>query len=291
MATGLNASDALASTGEPLTRNLESKLATLFPDGQVPDDFRKQVAGLGSLRKEYAFSWSQGGVRLIGGYVFVLLGVFFLLAMLRAWIWDKDAQQTPLREVLIQLGFISGVLGMGVYLLVNTMGQTKSRAFLCDEGVVFSDGKTAGVARWDDIVSVTDAQSFFFFEAHAIWPRRRLTLTDRNGGTATFTEAYTNVLELGNAIVEEVTRRQVPRMRERIQTGATVEFGRLALSSAGVSMDGQLLPWAEVASIKPGIYIEKLGRQWLTWGHVAEASVPNAAAFLQLAETFFKQGK
>jgi hypothetical protein len=257
----------------------------LFPEGRIPDDFRNDVAALGPVRQEYRFTWAQGGVRIVSGFIFLFLGLFFLFAMVRGWALNFEM---PLPTVLTCLGFIAGVLGMGLYPLQNVIGRTNSHAFLCEEGLAYSDGKVARVARWDDIASVRDCQSFFFVEGHPIWPRRRITITDRNGGTAMFTEAYSNIIELGNAIVNEVTRRQVPRILDRIRAGETVEFGRLALSSAGVTMDGQLLPWAEVASVKPGIYIEKIGRQWLTWGHISESLVPNAQAFLQLAETFLK---
>jgi hypothetical protein len=89
---------------------------------------------------------------------------------------------------------------------------------------------------------------------------------------------------LCQVVQEETFRLMWPKVWARFIDGSRVKFGDLALSLAGISRDGDLLPWYELedALVQNGKLVIRARRMHKPWLEVALHNLPNPHVFAAL---------
>jgi hypothetical protein len=97
---------------------------------------------------------------------------------------------------------------------------------------------------------------------------------------------------LGETIAAAISETRVHAGRAALGRGQRIDFGEIALEPAGISVDGQLLPWGDVAEIdvaKGKLRIHRRGGLF-SWSRSAVPEIPDVDALLVLAEEARRAG-
>jgi hypothetical protein len=259
---------------------------------QLPANFAEEARNLGAFVEH--FRTSVGAWRYIGVIPFVGLGVLGLLGP--ALVLPKQAGVADaVAFLLIGSAFIGAAVA--IYLYVRWL--RRMQAWLFADGLVAATASRTVAWRWDQLALIrqkivtqiaggTSALEAVISSAlqDAIAPSGGwivLTLQSTDG-----TQIRLSGLQHANRLVEAIARETLPWLlppaRARYDSGATVFFSRLGLSSQGLHDGADVLPWGEVQDVKladTSVTITKKGK-WLSWSKVPLAGIANVHVFFAL---------
>lgn len=244
----------------------------------VPVDALARARHLGAHRETYR-------PRTLHRVTAVLCGLGGTLCLLAAL--------ALVRVGLWPVGLACAALGVCLlYRLARTPGfagrQAGKRVDVYANGFIQSDASGPRVAlRWDSIDSVCQRITRNYPNGISTGTTYIYTITSHDGTTVRLTQFYVGIAALGETIVREVTRVQLPRAMAAIQRGETVTFGELALNARGITCTGRSqVPWAQVDRVQVNrgyVSLRQAGR-WQSWSRGQASQIPNLFVFLTLAD-------
>jgi len=184
----------------------------------------------------------------------------------------------PPRELMMIGGsafvLMSAVLG-GLTLSVRNLTY-----MVFPEALVEMRGGRNRIFRWDEITEV--------FEDPRGTTRYRIVVRGRRKSIASIVQ---NHQALGETIATTVTRRLLPPALRTFETGGTVAFGRLSVSSDLLTFKHNQLAWSQIGTMamkyNPQMKSTRLevrvDGQFLPWCSVAVRNIPNLRVFVELA--------
>ncbi|EFH87461.1 DUF6585 family protein [Ktedonobacter racemifer] len=164
---------------------------------------------------------------------------------------------------------------------VNAIRTNNHKAFLYQGGFIYTSGSQLNVIRWDRVEAVwmKVVRTSRYGSA-----RHTYTIKSPDGSQVVISSHLKKVKELGDVIMNEVTRRHLPLARQAYASGVPVSFGDLSVSLQGIGFRDKLLPWPEVKDVKlvnGSVQVKKQGSM-LSWATIDVAKVSNLPILLQL---------
>jgi hypothetical protein len=242
-----------------------SEIAPGYPEN-LPQDIVALAAqaGLGGHRATYVPKRLGPGMLslsavmiVIGLFLFVLPGIYFLMIMLRAPNFSRTAATT--------------------------------RLHLFEYGLVVVHAPGVGEAfRWDSMsvlqqITNRNGQLYYLY-----------TLARQDGSTVKLTGSYAHPHQWGSTIQQEITRAQLPAALAMGKRGEAVVFGDLVLSPDGLATAKRgMVSWHEIQDIKVNngwVFIKRAGKL-TSWSNTPVAKIPNFFLFLALAEQYYGRNR
>ena len=263
------------------TASMEWALQRVFPHGLPPAvaELGSPVAGYGASSFKIVFLFIVGSA--------TLLFSAFLFAIVFAGPGPGGFAGAVRGGQLGGLGTLA--LGFGFYFLLTARKQLTSSAFLFADGIVEMQGQVLSVIRWDDIESMYDSLEPSWFDFIGLRQGFRL---EWHGRMIEFTDAYSQIEEIREAVRLAVAQRQLPLVIQCVNAGEAYRFGTLALNSKALIVESQPLAWAKVASVEVAMvrgnlpstidigHSDKRG----VWKSIPYGTVPNVHVFLAVAK-------
>ena len=235
-----------------------------------------EIESLGAVVAEYTPKRGYSKVNVITGYVVGVVGVALIIGGIVLMLQNQQWFCVPLAGVLAAvMGIVSYRMGVG---------QRGLLVVVYADGVSRTQGSKTAVFRWDEIDEVRRRM--------ITSGRGRATgfiyqISDANGGEAKFdTNNLPRGRDLGQKIVLEVTRRQLPKAQAAYEKGETLDFGRFSLSKDGLISRKKTLAWSDVESVDlrgARIEVKEKGRR-LNWASVGADQVVNYGLFLAMSK-------
>lgn len=179
------------------------------------------------------------------------------------------------------------LLALSAYSIYYLVANYNVKAYVFTEGLVRAKGSKIDVMRWEHVEAVWQKIVKHRYRGLiTLYTSYTYTVRRSDGAQFKFTSALKDAKQLGEAIQQEVTRRQLPKAMAAYDSGSPVNFGTLTVSSQGISKGARLLSWNQVGKVD-------FRRGWLNihiQGNLLAAirtqasSIPNLDVFLQLVE-------
>ncbi len=149
--------------------------------------------------------------------------------------------------------------------------------FVCDEGFIFSTGKSTEAFRWDQIEGVWQELKAYSKYGMRTGVTHKYTVRRTNGAQVEFDDRFVEVETLAETIMSEVKERMLPRLIAAFQAGETLHFGPVNLNMQGVSNGKERLPWEEIRGIstEDGHFRVRKEGKLITWAAIEVAKIPN----------------
>jgi hypothetical protein len=242
-----------------------------YPALLVPPEIAQQVATyqLGMLAQAYKANL----VKLL-----FFAGIVLLLTLI-----DIPAAMADHSGILVLL-ILLAASAYAIYYLVTNYNL---KAYVFSEGLVRAKGSQVDVMRWEHVEAVWERVVKYRYRGLIpLYTTYNYTVRRSDGAQFKFTSSLKSNKLLGEAIQQEVTRRQLPQAIAAYDSGVPVNFGTLSVSTQGISKAGVLVPWNQVGQVnfrRGWLIVHKQG-SLLAGSRTRASSVPNLQVFLQLVE-------
>lgn len=224
----------------------------------------------------------RGGIggRIGTGIIGAIMLIMGLLAV-AAPLYLQDSPRLMVLGIFVGVGFIAGAL----YFFWTIWRMRGAHAQLFEQGFIISLGGKTISARWDDIVSVT--QQITRVDSNGI-PAATVysySLLLANGKKVHFNNTFKNVPTLGETIQRMSANVLLPRAIASYQSGASIPFGKISISQAGVSNGKETVPWSNIKhlAVQNGALNIRRTDKRLAWVNTPTAKTPNLYVLLELA--------
>lgn len=264
---------------------------------QIPDDIARMAheQHLGSPQLSHSVVRLNRGWRWVLPIFFLSLLFDALVVFIVIIIGMNYPAGTPLL-LPIMLSF-AGIfyLELIIGLIVASLKIKICSVYTCDGGFVLKQSATKfRVVRWDEIDTIWQASA-----------RHPLTFYMRNGNlytirchdgyTLTISELSKYTETLNKTFEQQFTRRRLPFHFADYQAGQMLNFGPLSMNREGVSVQGQMLAWEQVADISlikgRHLVIYKVGERPEVWLKLPAFKIPNLSILLALFKRIRGQGE
>jgi hypothetical protein len=259
----------------------ESDLADESPDKA------QKGRKLGPAIATFVGSSGHLAMQVFGLSLLLLFGLFLLILAIGAFVGGPGVslgERVLIGLLLTPLGL--GVIGLTVWLFRRQLQEWKQRVLLSTNGFAIIRGNRKTVYVWDDILTQYQKITDHYVNDVHTGTTHVYTMECADGGKLVFKDSLKNVKRLGEAIADEIMRRELPRALEDYDAGRVVNFGKLSVSKKGLTYGDSFLPWKEVQGVQIAdgyISVSKKGK-WLNWCSIGAPSVPNLFVFLALVD-------
>jgi hypothetical protein len=242
-----------------------------YPVLQVPPAIAQQVATyqLGTLAQAYKAN--------------VAKLLFFAGIALVATLIELPAALADSVGTLVLLILLAATAYAIYYLIANY----NLKAYVFSEGLVRSKGSQIDVMRWEHIEAIWEKVIKYRYRGIIpLYTTYNYTVRRNDGTEFKFPGSLKSNKLLGEALQQEVTRRQLPKAIATYNSGNPVNFGLLSVNTQGISKGGVLVPWNQVGQInirRGWLSVQKQG-SFLASCRTKASSIPNLQVFLQLVE-------
>lgn len=216
-------------------------------------------------------------VNLLLGSVLVLLGLLGIMALV--------ASRAPL-NLNGPLFWYLLTIGIGVTLLIIWYRHRDLRVQVFDYGFVHTQAGTTRAFRWEELQTMWwNVRRHYVHGIHA-HTTQVYTIEAINGERLKLTGAIARVDHLAKIIQHEMYQQLFPQAMALYNSGATLEFGPLSLSQAGISNGKELLPWQQMKEIRAdnGTIVIRKHKTLFRWANVSGAKIPNLAVCLAIVK-------
>ena len=227
---------------------------------------------LGALIGEYRASRARFAV-LIFGLLILAFGLAITGLAGYGLFNPSSGQQSP--AIGVGLGLVFMVCSIYPFWTMYTWRGAHAQLF--ERGFVISLARVTAAGRWEDIVSVTQRIVQSRYYGIPVWTSRRYNITLATGQRALVNNAFAQAGKLGDAIQRMSANTLLPRAIASYHSGATLPFGRLSLSQAGISNGKETLPWSDVqgiALLNGRVNVYRKGKR-LAWTTTRISATPN----------------
>jgi len=214
----------------------------------------------------------------ISGAFLLILGIFFLNSIPPSA--DPSGMVfTSIFLIAIALIFLGGM----VWKILRGRG---AHAQLFEQGFVISLGGKTTTARWDDITSVTQKIVRIRYNGIPVRTAYLFTIALANGETVRVDNTFGKTGKLGDAIERMSANALLPRAIASYQSGASLPFGKISISQAGISNDKETVPWSSIKqlTVQNGALIVKRTDKRLAWVSTPVAKTPNIYVLMALVD-------
>lgn len=224
-------------------------------------------APIGAYRGGAARIWVA-----LAGVALLALAALFLVALPLSG--DSSGDSSGLVSYLI-----AGAIWLAgaIYCFWTLVSWRGAHAQLFERGFSITRAGKTITGRWDDVASVT--QKIFTIRKYGIplWTSYLYTVTMTNGETARVNNAFGQARKLGDVIQRMSANALLPRAIAAYQSGATLPFGKISLSQAGISNGRETVPWNMVndPTFRNGNLIVTRKDRRLAWVSTPVAKTPN----------------
>jgi hypothetical protein len=196
--------------------------------------------------------------------------------------------------VIPSFGLIFVLIGLGI--IIKAYLNRNLRAHVYENGLLFRKRDRNDVIRWEQIAFVwhevkkTTSTNTTTNYSTGYTTTTRSTRIDHSyivqrvdGVKFVFDNTFSRLRELGKTIEQESARYLYPQAVVAYNAGHPLVFGKMSVSSTGLSDSRKTLSWNEVKSIKVdenngAIAIRKQGK-WLNWSNISLSETPNIIVF------------
>ena len=227
---------------------------------------------LGALIGDYRASRARFAVLIFG---LLILAFGLAMAGLAGYglLNPNSGQQSPLIGVVLGGAFM--LCSLFPFWTMYTWRGAHAQLF--ERGFVISLAGATTAGRWEDITSVTQRIVQSRYYGVPVWTSRRYSITLANGQRALVNNAFAQAGKLGDAIQRMSANTLLPRAIASYHSGATLPFGRLSLSQAGISNGKETLPWSDLQGIvllNGRVMVHRKGKR-LAWTTTRISDTPN----------------
>lgn len=214
----------------------------------------------------------------ISGAFLLILGIVFLNSIPPS-ADPRGMVFTSIFLITIALIFLAGML----WKILRGRG---AHAQLFEQGFVISIGGKTTTARWDDITSVKQKIVRTSYNGIPMGTLYLYTIALANGETVRIDNTFGKAGQLGNAIQRMSANTLLPRALASYQSGASLPFGKISISQAGISNDKETVPWSNIKQVTRhnGAIIIKRTDKRLNWVATPIAGTPNIYVLLALVD-------
>ena len=219
-----------------------------------------------------------------------IAGLIVSVAGAIAIVYGVIAMFSDTRVFCVPLGGIV-LAWFGVRSYRQAIRQSGRRVAVYAEALAHTQDGAATVYPWDCIKEVREAiVTEVDDRTHVSVTTHTYTIVDDAGRQESFDDKIAGIQRLGGTILQEVTRRLLPKAQAAYDGGQTLTFDKFSLSKAGLSNGEETLPWEQVESValRAGrIEVKEKGEQQL-WEIVRASEVPNLHVLLALSQALTK---
>lgn len=207
----------------------------------------------------------------IAGVALALIGVFFAVAS--SALSPTGDSSGAIADIIVGVLFIVGAIAcfVTVFFWRGAHAQLFERGF-----VIARAGKTTS-ASWEDITSVTQRVVQSRYYGIPVWTSHTYNVTLANGEKLRITDAFGKVGKLGDSIQRMSANALLPRAIAAYHSGATLPFGQLSVSQAGISNGKETMPWSDLNQLllmNGYVTITRKGKR-LRWASARISKTPN----------------
>jgi hypothetical protein len=238
------------------------------------------ASGMGALVREYG-GRTPRRIKLVialGLLLLLPLGIGVVALMVMEPPRESDDWAGAIFVAAMFLGI--GVLPAAIWLL-----RRNARVAVHEHGVVVVRGDGRRAITWDEVDTVRLEIMSFRVNGIPVGTNCKCEVTTNTGRPLVLTHWLDGVVELCHRIEDETCRRKLPHARSVLASGGSVDFGRLAVSTGGISKrGGEPLPWSEIESVAVAdgfVTVRKRGKRWW-WARQRCGALPNAPVLVAL---------
>jgi hypothetical protein len=206
---------------------------------------------------------------IICGVALLALGLFFAVAIPML---SNDTSGLGI-DLFVGAVFIAGA----VYSFWAVFSWRGAHAQLFERGFVISRAGKTLAARWDDVASVTQNIVRIRYNFIPVWTSYKYTVALNNGDSALINNGFSKVGRLGENVQRLSANTLLPRAIAAYNSGATLPFGKLSMSQAGISNGQETLPWSDlerVTFVNGGALVMRKGKR-IRWASEHIRKIPN----------------
>jgi hypothetical protein len=212
-----------------------------------------------------------------------------LFAMLGPWLWPDPRAGLGTAIGVSILGLL--LTALGVFSVASVFMGRDRAVHLYEHGIVEQRGNTQNEMLWDDVATLT-CQRVRVTQAGGLVSQQLATyiLKTATGRKIIANNRLAEVLPLGEAIEEHVTRCLLPKVRAQLAKGERVAFSPLVVTNQRIERGKKALAWEQVvgAEVAQGeVRIFARGEP-TAWTKVQYGSLTNAQALLSLISSRVK---
>lgn len=168
-------------------------------------------------------------------------------------------------------------LAVGVYCLVTVYRWRGAHAQIFERGFSIARGGKSLTGRWDDVASVIQRVFQMRYYGIPVYTSHTYTLVMLDGGKLKVDDAFGKVGKLGDSIQRLSANALLPRAIAAYNSGATLPFGKLGVSQAGISNGKETLPWSDLnqLTLRNGYVLITRKGKMLRWTSTPISATPN----------------
>lgn len=168
-------------------------------------------------------------------------------------------------------------LAAAIYCFVTVYRWRGAHAQLFERGFSIARGGKSLAGRWDDVASVTQRVIQSRYYGIPVYTSHTYALTMLDGGKIKVDNAFGKVGKLGDTIQRLSANALLPRAIAAYHSGATLPFGKLSVSQAGISNGKQTLPWSDLnqLTLRNGYVLITRKGKMLRWTSTPISATPN----------------
>ncbi|MGZ3582703.1 MAG: DUF6585 family protein [Ktedonobacterales bacterium] len=161
-----------------------------------------------------------------------------------------------------------------------------ARAQLFEQGFIISRAGKTTTARWDDITGVTQQITRIRTYGIPVWTTYLYKISLANGEAARVNNAFGKIGQLGDTIQRMSANALLPRAIASYQSGASLPFGKISISRAGISNGKETVPWSNIKqlTLQNGALIIRRNDKRLAWVSTPVAKTPNIYVLTALVD-------
>jgi hypothetical protein len=278
------------STFVPVTDRCLHSIHNQSEDRTMNMDVPVTTAGLGDRIADFPWNLRARGARwlLIG----LLLGLGLLLIAL-------GLQAAP---QVAPFSFGAGVLllpiGVGTAYVSFRRGARPPQLTLYQQGLVMQRGRQTRLVRYEEIDALWEQILWQGGQSQHMLPGRThvYTFQTRDRRTMRLSDQFADISSAGAFVQQEVLRYKLPLAIAGYQAGASLPFGSLTISRAGLARGKATLPWTEVVSVSVTVGRYRGAAVWTyklqvmrigerrPWLEIDLEQIPNSRVLLALLE-------
>jgi hypothetical protein len=238
------------------------------------EDVSGKVAALGPPQAEFAITPGRFFQQILGALLLLPLGLALVVLPIMMFWYRPGDHGWFLAFKLSVIGFI--FLSGSVFLAQRAVRNRGLRVMVYPEGLVRVHRDQAQAIFWDEVEHLVQKRPT------GAWGRMSqgrllVTLKRSDGSELTFDDSLPDLHGLAVMMYRETLRHMLPRVREVIESGGAVTFGKLVATSRGVSNGRETVSWELARPPRlegDRFYLDKQG-SWLPWHNGSLSETPN----------------
>jgi hypothetical protein len=224
----------------------------------------------------------RGGVaRIVFGIFGALMLILGILVVIPS---PSSSSSTGDSSGTIFAGVVFIAMALGFFALLFTWRGAHAQLF--QQGFIISRAGKTTSARWDDITSVTQKVTRVRTYGIPVWTNYLYIIALANGETVRVNNAFGKTGKLGDTIQQMSANALLPRAVASYQSGASLPFGKISISRAGVSNGKETVPWSNITqfSVQSGSVVIRRKEKRLPWLMTPVAKTPNVYVLMALVD-------